>query len=233
MGRKPTVIVRGQRFNQLRALRETAPYVRNDGKTERRFLFKCDCGKKKEIVLSSVTRGVTKSCGCLIVETLLKYNTSDANREKTRLQNLKHGLRAGDRTNAILYDKWRNMCNRCYDTNNENYSAYGRRGIRVCKAWRGNSGVENFVNWAKANGYQPGLELDREDTNGHYTPNNCRFVTTKVNARNRRDTIMIRHPKTKKRIALIDFYEEKPRTVKYMTARDRYNRGLSLRECFT
>lgn len=40
-------------------------------------------------------------------------------------------------------------------------------------------------------GYKEGLQLDRIDTNGDYTKENCRWVTAKENCRNRRDNSMV------------------------------------------
>ena len=41
-----------------------------------------------------------------------------------------------------------------------------------------------FREWCHNNGYCPGLELDRADNNGDYTPENCRFVTHRENLLN-------------------------------------------------
>jgi len=58
--------ITGERFGKLVALYPTKPYEK-DGKTQCYYwMFKCDCGNEKEILLSSVRRrkDSTKTCGC-------------------------------------------------------------------------------------------------------------------------------------------------------------------------
>ena len=82
-----------------------------------------------------------------------------------------------------LYTTWQRMKKRCglvpftpkaYKRN------YIDRGITVCDEWRT---FLFFYRWAK-NKLRPGLQLDRKNNNGNYTPENCRFVTNKVNSQN-------------------------------------------------
>ena len=47
------------------------------------------------------------------------------------------------------------------------------------------------MDWAFANGYEEGLQIDRIDVNGNYEPSNCRWVTPKENSRNRRNTVFL------------------------------------------
>jgi hypothetical protein len=83
-----------------------------------------------------------------------------------------------------LYNVWTHMLNRCVSPADKRYTRYGGRGIRVCLAWH-DSAV--FIAWAHTNGYREGLQIDRRDNEGDYTPENCRFVTCETNNNNRRD----------------------------------------------
>ena len=86
---------------------------------------------------------------------------------------------------ARLLNVRKSLISRCYDEENPNYCNYGKRGIKVCDEWLNDK--ESFYNWALANGYEKGLQIDRIDVNGNYEPSNCRWVTSKVNNNNRRD----------------------------------------------
>lgn len=81
---------------------------------------------------------------------------------------------------------WLNMISRCRYQNHKSYAQYGGRGIKVCAEW---NKVREFIKWAHANGYEKGLFLDRIDNNGHYCPENCRFITAKESSRNRRNAL--------------------------------------------
>lgn len=61
----------------------------------------------------------------------------------------------------------------------------------MCDEWRND--FETFYDWAIKNGYKRGLQIDRVDVNYGYIPNNCRWVTTSVQARNKRNTILVEY----------------------------------------
>ena len=87
-----------------------------------------------------------------------------------------------------LYSIWIHMKERCNNINHVAYSRYGGRGISVCDEW---NDYANFKLWAFSNGYAENLTLDRIDNNSDYSPNNCRWVTSKEQANNRRNNRML------------------------------------------
>lgn len=81
-----------------------------------------------------------------------------------------------------LKQAWKDMQRRCSDHKQHNYHRYGGRGIKVCQEWV--DSFESFEKWAWNNGFDYDLTLDRRDTDKNYSPDNCRWVTLKVQANN-------------------------------------------------
>ena len=82
-----------------------------------------------------------------------------------------------------LFNIWTLMVARCHRKYATSYKIYGAKGITVCKEWR--ESTKAFFDWALANGYKKGLQIDRIDNLKGYSPDNCRFVTVKENCLNR------------------------------------------------
>lgn len=90
--------------------------------------------------------------------------------------------------NKELYWAWKSMKQRCQNPNCKAYRNYGGRGIKVCNEWQQ---FDPFLEWALTHGHAKGLDLDRKDNNGNYSPDNCRWVTRRQNVNNRRNTVRI------------------------------------------
>ncbi len=74
----------------------------------------------------------------------------------------------------ILKSRIKNIKSRCYNKNSKDYVRYGGRGITVCDEWLSNS--ESFIKWALDNDFNKGLEFDRKNNDGPYSPDNCQLL---------------------------------------------------------
>lgn len=121
------------------------------------WLCTCECGGTTEVDAGSLTSGNTSSCGCVV-------------------PNLKHGG-----STKSSYYTWRAMIRRCTNPVDKDYRRYGARGVTVDPRW-----VE-YTNFVADMGEPVGDEtLDRIDTYGNYTKENCRWAGLTTQARNRR-----------------------------------------------
>lgn len=86
-----------------------------------------------------------------------------------------------------LYQIWIGIRRRAggnrYKTNSEDRHAKIYKHLSVYEGW--NDWLV-FYDWAKTNGWKPGLTIDRIENTKGYTPDNCRWVTRTENNRNRR-----------------------------------------------
>lgn len=160
---------RHYKYNDLSGKRFGNLFVKNrivENKKTVTFLCLCDCGNETEVRSNRLIIGKTKSCGCL--------------RKKAK----SHGLYYKEK---YTYRSWADMITRCYNKKSKHYKSYGGRGIKVCDRWR--DSFENFFIDLGRRGKS--LTLERIDVNGNYEPKNCKWITRKAQALNKRNTIYL------------------------------------------
>lgn len=109
------------------------------------WLFQCDCGKTKTIDRTHVTRGTTKSCGCL-------------RSQLTSERFIVFGIRQNAEV-RYSYGYWIRLRRKIHDKNYGTYPKFGGMGITMDPEWN-----EDFVQYYNDVGPRPKKhELERID----------------------------------------------------------------------
>ena len=182
----------GQKFHLLTVLKQAdnVGVSASDRYGQSAWYCSCDCGGSSVVAGSSLSRGVTTSCGCVHRTQLAERNRRDAE------QHTIHGMHK-----HRLYDTWIGINQRCLNPECKSFGFYGVRGIGVHPEWRNDdkgcapayhdgdrSGVVRFIEWIESNlGPKPeGYSLDRIDNSKDYEPGNLKWSSAKEQANNRR-----------------------------------------------
>ena len=118
----------------------------------------CDCGKTTNTTLDAIISGNTRSCGCLISETVAARNKATGSRQCFTSEQ------------RPTWQSWQAMIIRCCNEKATSYRHYGARGVKPCQFL-----AEAPQNLVAVIGYRKeGTTLDRYPIfNGNYTCGQC------------------------------------------------------------
>lgn len=137
-----------------------------------RLPCRCSCGTERTVSLYALINGRSHSCGCGHHRALLNSVTH-------------HGqCRVGQKTRT--YRAWQAMRTRCDNPQGKDKLWY--KGVTYCERWRS---FENF--YADMGDATEGMTIDRIDSSGDYSPENCKWSTAKQQANNRSNNVIITH----------------------------------------
>lgn len=190
----------GQTYGKWTVIR-----LESEDRWRKDWLCRCECGLEKTVEGRLLRRGESKGC------------ISCARKGRGNSQ-YRHGHAAKSNTSKT-YRSWRDMLKRCSNPKVPHYNNYGGRGISVCSRW---AKFENFLEDMGEKPF-PTAQVDRIDVNGNYEPENCRWVTNRANANNRRNNVML--TLGEKTQSMAQWSSEL--NINYATLRDRKESGWS------
>lgn len=148
----------GQKNNKLTLIK-----ICENKKGNRQGIFRCDCGTEKEIRISAVSGGGTKSCGC--------YAKVNARR------NGKVRTTHGD-TKSRLYSVYQTILQEC------NSNCKGYKNKTICDEWKND--YVKFKTWCLNNGWNKNKGIY---TKQYYSPENCEMLSSQeCKSRKTKDT---------------------------------------------
>lgn len=186
----------GRRYGKLTALKDEG---------NRRWLCLCDCGNKVSVLSTNLAamskgdrgckhcanrtsivgerRGLLIAVGC---ETgpvsgrhpLWTFHCDCGNTIQGTVREFHANWLRSCGCHDSVYASWSCMMSRCYNEQNNRYSSYGGRGIKVCDRWH------SFDNFVADMGERPKrYNLSRKNAEEGYYPDNCSWEHISLNCR--------------------------------------------------
>ena len=158
----------GKKYGSITVISFVRYNVLKNGRKVPILLGECECGSIKEYGYNNLP--LTKSCGCKTLSIIKEKNVT-------------HGM-----TDTLIYRIYRNVKNRCYNKKTDSYKHYGGRGIKMCDRW-----LNSFEAFYEDMGEKPSPthSIERDDVNGDYCKENCRWASPKEQANNKTNSVFI------------------------------------------
>lgn len=166
----------GKTFGNLTVLRLAV----DEPRKKKKWLCQCGCGREIVVSASNLKSGHSQQC------------------RTCQLKAVQTGNVTHNQSGTKLYRVWNGIKTRCENPNSKSYPEYGGRGITLCPEWHD---AATFLEWAWANGYHEGLEIDRIDNDRGYSPDNCHWIPRKNNANNKRSSKYVEHGGEKRTVS--------------------------------
>lgn len=130
----------------------------------------CDCGNTTIATGTNLRAGHVTTCG----------HKCPFNVAPTRFQE-RHGY-----AKTILYHKYNQAKQRCYNRKQKSYKNYGGRGITMYSKWKNNFIAFRYYVLKNLGPCPQGKSIDRIDNDKGYFPGNLRWATNKEQIDNQR-----------------------------------------------
>ena len=168
--RKGFIDLSGQRFGRWSIVSYAGPNKNGNAQ----WNVRCDCGTEKTVLSTTLRKGESNSCGCLVPEIVSQTSR-------------KHGHTIGNSLSPE-YVAWASMIRRCTCPSQVSYKYYGGCGIVVHPAWV--LSFQEFLNHVGPMPVKDGVRytLDRIDPRGNYEPGNVRWADSITQANNKRNS---------------------------------------------
>jgi len=142
------LILTGQKFNRLNVLNRGEDYISPKGVRTIRWRCKCDCGSKKDVLVttSQLKLGIVKSCGCLSIEQTIKFNKETKKKYNTYDLTGEYGIGYTFKGEEFYFDleDYDKIKDYCWCIDSRDYVVANNKYNNICKLHRI---ILKDVNW--------------------------------------------------------------------------------------